>query len=152
MASLRATATTARRWPLVRISRMPPRFDLGSGHLSYQQSVCGCIQSRADFPVSDIRYTTGFIVFPRLISSWCWSKMRANRARSFETRWIIDSSFESQRCNRSNAWNGHHSHADVILRGGAFYTPILLQKVLIQNQACIQERHQGVRQNFVHFD
>jgi hypothetical protein len=40
----------------------------------------------------------------------------------------------------------------LILAGGAFDTPVQFQKVLIQNHTCIQQRHQGMRQNVIHLD
>jgi hypothetical protein len=38
------------------------------------------------------------------------------------------------------------------LAGSAFDPAIQFPKVLIQNHACIQQRHQSIGQNVVHFD
>ncbi|ASM73610.1 hypothetical protein SULPSESMR1_02820 [Pseudosulfitobacter pseudonitzschiae] len=74
----------------------------------------------------------------RLIAPWCQSEMRGNRARPFEARRIVNGSLEGQRCNRPDAWNGHHPQTSLVPGGGAFDPTIQFKKVLIQDLTRIQ--------------
>ena len=151
-AILRATATMARRRPLVFISRTPQAFRLRPGDRAHQHGVGGRVEGRAHVGVAGVEMRPGLSFSPD------WKRLGVSPKWAPTVRELLKRAGSSTAALKLSAvisptpGTPMKRAADRVLAGRRFDAPIELDEGLEEHLPGLQHRQQGVAQRRIAFD